>query len=189
MYYTYAHYTPKGDLFYIGKGKDDRAYSYHKRSYQWREIVAKNRGINVQILADWNTEKEALSHEELLISCFKDMGAKLVNLTDGGLGLKGYTQSPETRQKRIGLLIGYKHKNITCPICKKEGGETSMKRWHFDKCTGNRPFKARISYNGKRVYLGYFATQQEADQKCIDFYASVNKPLPKEFIRHKGIQI
>ena len=189
MYYTYAHYTPKGDLFYIGKGKDDRAYSYRDRGYQWRDVVAKNRGIAIEILADWDTESEALSHEELLISCFKDMGANLVNLTDGGLGVKGYKQSPETRQKRIGLLTGFKHQNVTCPVCKKQGGQTSMKRWHFDKCTGNRPFKARISYNNKRMFLGNFATQQEADQKCIDFYASVNKPLPKEFIRHKGIQL
>jgi transcription elongation factor Elf1 len=42
-------------------------------------------------------------------------------------------------------------KLFPCPKCGKSGGETSMKRWHFDKCTGNRPFKARATYNGKPV--------------------------------------
>ena len=84
---------------------------------------------------------------------------------------------------------GFKHKIVTCPNCGTSGGATSIYRWHFDNCKGKKStFKARVSYNNKRFYLGYFATQQEADQKCIDFYASVNKPLPKEFIRHKGIQ-
>jgi hypothetical protein len=36
--------------------------------------------------------------------------------------------------------------------------------------------------------LGRFATQEEADQKAIEYYASVNKPLPKEFLWHKGMK-
>lgn len=101
----------------------------------------------------------------------------------------GTKQSEETKKKRSLAITGYKYSIVICPVCKKEGGKTAMKRWHFNNCTGKKgTFKARVSYNSKRIHLGYFATQEEADQKCIDFYASVNKPLPKEFIRHKGIQ-
>jgi hypothetical protein len=101
----------------------------------------------------------------------------------------GTKQSDETKKKRSLALVGFKHQNITCPHCQTVGGITTMKRWHFDNCTGQKgKFKARVTYNGKRKHLGYFLTQQEADQKCIDFYASVNKSLPKEFIRNKGLQ-
>jgi hypothetical protein len=102
---------------------------------------------------------------------------------------RGKKKSEEAKQKISIAVNGYKHKEITCPHCKTSGGEPTIKRWHFKNCTGKKGiFRARVSYNNKRIHLGRFATQQEADQKCIDFYASVNKPLPKEFIRRKGIK-
>jgi hypothetical protein len=163
MFYTYAHYTPKGEIFYIGKGTEDRAFSKKDRSYKWKEVVKKARGITIEILADWNTEEEAYSHEELLIDCFTSMGAKLVNQTIGGKSVKGYMQSPEQRAKVTEKLTGYVHKKITCPHCNTIGGATTMKRWHFDKCTGGKKIKARATIDGQRVYLGMFLTQKEAD--------------------------
>ena len=62
-------------------------------------MVAKHGKPNVEVLAHWGTEKEAFSHEVLLISCFKDMGYKLCNLTDGGEGASGRVLSEEHKQK------------------------------------------------------------------------------------------
>jgi hypothetical protein len=185
-YYTYAHYTPKGDIFYIGKGTENRAYSTRDRGYKWKEIVKKNMGISIQILANWDTEEEAFSHEQLLIDCFKGMGANLVNLTNGGRGPNGYMQSPETRKKKRDKMLGYKYKLVTCPKCGTTGGNTSIYRWHFDKCTGAKKYKARVTIDGKRMFLGNFATKDQATQVMINYYASVNKPLPKEFIKFRG---
>ena len=187
VYYTYSHSTPDGVVFYIGKGHDGRAYSFSDRGWQWRERGAKAKGILIKIVAEWGTEQEAFIHEKKLIKHYKELGLNLVNLTDGGAGPTGYMLTDVTRQKLSKANKGRIFPVITCPHCNKSGGLTSMKRWHFEKCTGNRPYKARISHEYKRVFLGYFATKQEADQKCIDFYASVNKPLPREFIRHRGI--
>jgi len=89
VFYTYAHYTPEGRLFYIGKGQGRRAYTFHKRNNYWNHVVEKYGKPDVQILANWNTEEEAFDHEVLLIDCFKELGHKLVNLTDGGEGLSG----------------------------------------------------------------------------------------------------
>jgi len=189
MHYTYAHLTPKGKIFYIGKGVGDRAYSFSDRSHDWRRAVKQNQGVQIQILANWDTEEEAFDHERLLIDCFTDMKYKLVNKAKGGKGAYGVVFSEERKQYLSKKLTGIKHDIVTCPHCQTVGGITTMKRWHFDNCTGQKgKFKARVTYNGKRKHLGYFVTQQEADQKCIDFYASVNKPLPKEFIRNKGLQ-
>jgi hypothetical protein len=190
MYYTYAHYTPKGDLFYIGKGVDNRAFSFNDRGHAWKRAIKENKGLKIEILANWNTEEEAFDHEILLIDCFTEMGYKLVNKTKGGKGVYGYVCPEERKQYLRQKLTGIKHKIVTCPHCGTAGGATSIYRWHFNNCNGKKgTFKARVTYNNKRLYLGKFATQKEADQKCIDFYASVNKPLPKEFIRHKGISI
>jgi hypothetical protein len=99
VFYTYAHYTPENRLFYIGKGCGRRAYTTDKRNAHWKNIVAKYGKPRVEILANWNTEAEAHSHEILLISCFKDMGYKLANLTNGGEGISGYKFSEESKEK------------------------------------------------------------------------------------------
>ena len=111
MFYTYAHYTPQGRLFYIGKGSGERrAYNMHNRNDRWNKIVAKYGKPEVKILATWDKEKDAFSHEVLLISCFRDMGYKLANLTDGGEGSVGIKVSEETRLKLSLKLKGRKGK-------------------------------------------------------------------------------
>ena len=97
MFYTYAHTRNDTDkIFYIGKGKNKQAWRKDSRNKYWQRIVKKH-GYDVEILANWDTEQEAFDHEVLLISCFKDMGYELANLTDGGEGMSN--PSAETRAK------------------------------------------------------------------------------------------
>ena len=103
-HYTYAHSKPDGTIFYIGKGIGRRAYSKNRNDY-WKRIVAKY-GYEVQILAYWDTEKEALNHEVLLIACMKDMGIELCNLTEGGEGATGYQHSEEHKASLKGNSYG-----------------------------------------------------------------------------------
>ena len=84
----------------------------------------------------------------------------LFNGTDGGdgvVGRSGFKMPPrdaQWRQKQSdaqkgprsqefkdkmsvamqGINKGRKHTKIMCPHCGKEGGNTIMKRWHFDNC-------------------------------------------------------
>ena len=103
-HYTYAHSKPDGTIFYIGKGIGRRAYSKNRNDY-WKRIVAKY-GYEVQILAYWDTEKESLDHEVLLIACMKDMGIELCNLTEGGEGATGYQHSEEHKASLKGNSYG-----------------------------------------------------------------------------------
>ena len=172
MYYTYAHSLPNGKVFYIGKGVERRAFSTSDRSLKWREVVSKQRGYTVQILADWKTEDEAFKHEQFLISCFTDLGHNLVNQTSGGKGPMDYCRTEEVRKKAADKVRGFKHPIIECPHCGHIGGATTMKRWHFDNCTGKRPtFKSRTTVNGVRVYLGKYHTQEEADKIAAEYKA------------------
>ena len=84
MYYTYLH-RRADDLkpFYIGKGVGKRAWKTSKRNNHWNNVRAKH-GLEVEIVAQWKTEQEALDHEKFLIWCFRDMGFDLANIAEGG---------------------------------------------------------------------------------------------------------
>ncbi len=97
MFYTYAHIrNDSGQVFYIGKGSKRRAWTKFNRNDQWCRI-AKKHGYSVKILSNWETAKDALSHEIFLIACLRDIGIALCNQTQGGEGLVNPTL--ETRQK------------------------------------------------------------------------------------------
>jgi len=105
-FYTYCHTrNDTNKVFYIGKGKDNRAFHTHQRNKYWHHIVDKY-GFKSKILAYWNSEKEAFNHEKLLISCFKDMGYKLVNMSDGGEGQSGFIHTQESKLKIKAKLTG-----------------------------------------------------------------------------------
>jgi len=106
VFFTYAHYKPEGGLFYIGKGKRKRAYAMDNRNPYWHNIVNKYGRPTVKLLAGWDTEQEAFEHEKLLILCFKDMGYKLANITDGGEGTSGYKHTPEQKEKNRQAKLG-----------------------------------------------------------------------------------
>jgi len=105
-FYTYAHVrNDTGKIFYIGKGQGDRAYFSYNRNQYWNRI-AKKHGYIVQILSRFDNEEDAFDHEKFLILCFKGMGFKLANLTDGGEGVSN--PSPEVRAKISAALAGKK---------------------------------------------------------------------------------
>lgn len=162
MYYVYVHSKPGGGPFYVGKGTKGRAFTSGKRAWGWTALVEECGGVDVRIIKYFETEKEAFDFEKYLIKKLRAEGCQLINSSDGGKGPNGYKQSQELRDYKRRLMTGYKHKNVTCPHCGTSGGETTMKRWHFDKCTGAKRVKARATVNGKRVFLGNYATKEEA---------------------------
>lgn len=136
MFYTYSHVTPQGQLFYIGKGQGKRAYQIKYRNDKWKKIVAKYGQPIVQILANWKTEAEALTHEMLLISCFKDMGYSLANLTAGGEGTSGYKHTPEQVEKNRLAKLGSVpwNKGIPSELKHSEEFKEKIRQTH----TGNK---------------------------------------------------
>lgn len=110
-FYVYGHYTADtNELFYIGKGTRDRAWTSHRRSAYWHNKVNKHKRI-VKILYDNLTEEEALNKEKELIA---EVGLdKLVNLTEGGGGMTStdaqrimQTEKWKTNHKRAMEQLG-----------------------------------------------------------------------------------
>jgi len=82
-YYVYAHYRLDNDeLFYIGKGCNDRAWTKSGRNSYWQNIAAKY-GYRVEVLQKNLENDEALELEKKLISEF-DPKANFTNGGDGG---------------------------------------------------------------------------------------------------------
>jgi hypothetical protein len=206
MSFVYLHCRPTGEPFYVGKGTFERAHSFKPRNNHYKNVVYKYGSDNVLIgTLECSSDKIAFELERGIIECLRRQGERLSNINDGGEGFctghipwhkgsKGLVkpwnqgkktgpQNDEVKAKKSAALRGFKHVEKTCPYCGKIGAGGSMKRWHFDNCKGVAgSFRARITVNGKRIHLGRFATQEDADGVMLDAYNKFNIPLPKEFL-------
>lgn len=132
IYYVYQYLREKdsttalaGTPYYIGKGKNNRAYIGHNNR------IPSNKDY-IQIIKDNLTEQEAIDLEILLIEKYgrKDLGTGiLINLSNGGEGASGAIRSQEhkirisqaqsgkivsdvTKERLSKALLGKKRSNI-----------------------------------------------------------------------------
>jgi hypothetical protein len=107
MYYTYAYLREDRTPYYIGKGKEDRAYKKGKS-----EVNPPKDKSRIIFLKQNLTEEEAFKHEIYMISIFgrKDLGTGILyNMTNGGEGVSGLIRSKETRKKISDGISGKNH--------------------------------------------------------------------------------
>lgn len=86
--HKYASGPKEGQVFYVGKGSGNRAWSTHSRNPHWVNVVAKY-GFTAAVSLRFTRELCAFSFECALISLYER--SNLVNMTDGGDGPSGYT--------------------------------------------------------------------------------------------------
>ena len=103
-FYTYAYLREDRTPYYIGKGKDDRAYNKNRKNIKPPKDKSK-----ILILKNNLTEEEAFNHEIYMISVFgrKDLRTGILhNKTNGGDGASGAIRSKETKNKLSKALSG-----------------------------------------------------------------------------------
>jgi hypothetical protein len=107
IYYVYAYIRKSNNTpYYIGKGKDKRAYAKHSG------IGVPKDKSKIVFLETNLSEIGALALERRYIRWYgrKDIGTGiLLNKTDGGEGNSGLLVSPETRTKISEANRGKKH--------------------------------------------------------------------------------
>lgn len=82
-YYVYQHRRlDTGEVFYVGKGCDDRAWSVEGRNHLWRRIAA-DCGRRVEIVRVGLSEKDAFDLERRMIFELRSAGVQLANIQDG----------------------------------------------------------------------------------------------------------
>lgn len=120
-FYVYKHIRKNNNLpFYIGKGKNKRAFDgKSQRNNFWANLVKKCGGFKVEFIAQNLDEELAFLCEQEAIDIYRKRGYKLVNLTDGGEGCSGrtYAMRDETKkklsQKAIGRPGNFKSEHFT----------------------------------------------------------------------------
>lgn len=107
-FYNYIHKKPNGDIFYIGKGKEKRAWFFFNRNSHWHRTVIKYGAPEVKIIANWKEENKAMIFEKFLIASAKYFNFILVNKTTGGDGTSGLKRPDLTKynKNRTNPLIG-----------------------------------------------------------------------------------
>lgn len=107
-FYTYAYLRENKTPYYIGKGKNRRAWSNVNRKGAKRPKDTSR----ILILKRNLTEEEAFRHERYMIAIFgrKDLETGILrNLTDGGDGPSGWIPSDVTKKKISAAKCGKKH--------------------------------------------------------------------------------
>ena len=102
IYYVYAYVRKNGTPYYIGKGKENRAWTSHTFN------IPKN-PAQIVILESNLTEVGAFALERRLIRWHgrKDLGTGILrNMTDGGEGTSGYCHTESTKRLLASQQLG-----------------------------------------------------------------------------------
>jgi hypothetical protein len=169
-YYVYFH-RKKSDksIFYVGKGKDRRAYRTSGRSEYWNRIVNKH-GLFVEILKSGLTEDQSFELEKNTIKKLKESGVNLCNLTEGGEGSSGCCHSDETKRLMSKNRKGRKHSEESKKLMSDQRkGEKAY--WYGKNLSENHKQKLRDKRKGVK-------TPQETILKIKK--ALTGKKKPKE---------
>jgi hypothetical protein len=116
----YIH-TRKSDavIFYVGIGNDKRPYTKSKRNKFWKSVVNKH-DYEVTILKTGMSWKDACELEIKMIAFYGRIRPNkdnlnygcLVNMTDGGDGVKGLIQNEEKNKKHSQRMTGKGNPNF-----------------------------------------------------------------------------
>ena len=179
-FYVYEHLKPNtGEVFYIGKGCEKRAYQTRSRNNHWTNIVNKY-GLEVNIVYTNLTNSEA-SQKEIDLIEFYGLD-NLCNMTQGGDGcvslkqeskdkisnsLKGKIQSQESKDKRSASLKKTWQNPALRELKSKQSKELSK--------LGIIGFKGRPSHRKGKQYEG----NKEAISNTLKEYYKTHSPANK----------
>ncbi len=161
MYYTYAYLREDGTPYYIGKGKDNRAYATHYNTY----VPPKNR---ILILKDELTEEDAFKHEIYMISLYgrKDLKTGILwNRTDGGDGPSGHKHNEETRN-----LISQRTKEGMTPEVRKKLSASSKGKIMSDEA------RKKLSESKKGQVFTEETIKQRVKTRCKKYTFTITTP-------------
>jgi len=145
-FYVYYHTNEDGEIFYIGKGKYNRAYVSKYRSEEWCNVVknCKN-GYGVCFFAIGLSDKAARNLEkELIVEGFK-VGLPLVNKTLGGQGVskpRSKKRKQELREKNCKKVYCYQTGKVYYGMS-HASEELNVHQSHIGYCCNNKSKQAK----------------------------------------------
>lgn len=173
-FYVYRYLREDRTPYYIGKGKDKRAYVNN------RTIKKPLDPTRIEIIKDQLSEREAFDLEIELIALHgrKDISTGILrNLTNGGEGVSGRVDTTETIQKRVSKNKGKKR--------------TAEQKHRMSLAQKGRPprlytddQKAEISRKISETHKGK-PKSEEHKQKLSDFFTGKSNGKRSEETKQK----
>lgn len=172
QFYVYEHLrADDGRVFYVGKGKNRRAFvaNRHHRSEYWHRVVNKSGGFEVRFVAQGIDEDLSFLVEMERIDQLRRLGSNLCNLTDGGDGVAGLVRTAEHSRK-----IGEKHKGKTVSEETRRKLSESVKKSGF---VLTDEMRANISetHKGNRYSVGRVQPEEEKRKRAASLIGSKSR--------------
>jgi hypothetical protein len=173
------------EVFYIGKGQGNRAFSIKGRNDKWNKICAEAGGRTVNILFTCSEEEVTLAYETFLIKTATIWGDTLANKTHGGEGRSGKVISEAVKDKLRKINTGKHHTQETIDKINKlhkdrtfvnkhkqatiEGSNTpEAKLKHKEKQRGQfKPVVGTNMMTGEKVYLEFSSQDKRFNPSLI----------------------
>lgn len=146
MYVTYILSCDKNIPFYVGAGNIGRPYKNGQGSKCHKDILKiinehHSRGSDIirTIAATFETKSEAFEYEIMLISKFgkRSSGGLLLNICDGGLGIKGY-KFPDVHRKQMSDRMKIYMANVENRLKLSESLKSVMKNKEIRKTISDK---------------------------------------------------
>ena len=140
MYYVYLWVREDRTPYYVGKGKEYRAYVMHIWGKRWISPPPKDR---IVIVKYFDNEEESYIYEELLISTYKrkSEGGILINRSIGGRNKSSLIRSQTEKQKRRNESLKKYQKS--------EKGKETYKKWREENKEKVKEIKKKYRDNNR----------------------------------------
>jgi len=176
MFYVYEHIrNDTNAIFYVGKGKNLRAYTKRDRNDHWHNIVNKS-GFTVRFVAKDLDEELAYLCEQERIDQLEKLGIKLANICPGGKGVGSGKKHPMYGKS-------HPHKGIKRPeVAIKVSGEKNGMYGKPSHMRGKNNIGASLSHKGRirpigsgKPSKGVIATDKDGNKLTFSSLAEASR--------------
>jgi len=114
--YIYGLYSPDGELRYVGQTMltpkrrlGQHIHDSHRKNHTCQIWIRSLSGVPQIRALEICEPSLAAERERAHVSLWRRLGARLTNMTDGGLGTPGHIESAKTRSKKSASHTGIRH--------------------------------------------------------------------------------
>lgn len=200
-YYVYEWFNiDNNEIFYVGKGCNNRYKSLSHRNKYFKEYI-QNNNVDVRIVKYFESEEEAYKYEKELTDSYRKIGQCKCCLVDGGYGGYSSIWNDEARKymsennpmkdinqrERMSKNNPMKDKEIAMLVASKQKKKIVVDNEIYDGLVD-----VAKSYGKSNTLINYWLNRGYTSDHKVIYYYGEEKPIVNEKINNtcgKGILI